>query len=317
MLKELSYDVLSDPRGVAFELRHESVRHVVGDFRPGCIPRQIVGKVLSPEPEHLPAWGGQRLVGGTKRHGNQGRIGGRPPAQVFSVGGAQLPEIPAEQLQAGPRLFPRRRRVLDGGVEGEAEHNPKPVPDAKAVCAFGAVLSGQEVVERFPGVGGGADGTARVDVPADPNAPGVVSLDQMYEQVSPTAPFRFRLHIQHGSGAGGAERESVVERFRFDLRTPVTSVDPPAEIYLQAPSGGLWPDLTFEEVDDFWTRIEADGTEEVGVGTMTLSLFVDPLSLPADELGVRASVDLAEQGFGGTNYRLEADARLEPVVESD
>lgn len=146
---------------------------------------------------------------------------------------------------------------------------------------------------------------------------GVVSLDQMYEQVSPTAPFRFRLHIQHGSGAGGAERESVVERFRFDLRTPVTSVDPPAEIYLQAPSGGLWPDLTFEEVDDFWTRIEADGTEEVGVGTMTLSLFVDPLSLPADELGVRASVDLAEQGFGGTNYRLEADARLEPVVESD
>jgi hypothetical protein len=41
------------------------------------------------------------------------------------------------------------------------------------------------------------------------------------------------------------------------------------------------------------------------------------LSLPADELGVRASVDLAEQGFGGTNYRLEADARFEPIVESE
>jgi len=145
---------------------------------------------------------------------------------------------------------------------------------------------------------------------------GVVSLDQMHEQASPTARFRFRLHIQHGSGAGGGEHESVVERFRFDLRTPVTSVDPPAEIYLQAPSGGLWPDLTFEEVEDFWTRIEADGTEEVGIGTMTLSLFVDPLSLPADELVVRATVDLAERGFGGTNYRLEANARFEPVTDA-
>jgi len=146
---------------------------------------------------------------------------------------------------------------------------------------------------------------------------GVVSLDQLYEQSSPTAPFRFRLHLQHGSGAGGAEDESVIERFRFDLRTPVTSVDPPAEVYLQAPSGGRWPDFTFEEVENFWTRIEADGTDEVGVGTMTLSLFVDPLSLPADELGVRATVDLAEHGFGGTNYRLEANARFEPVVEGE
>ena len=146
---------------------------------------------------------------------------------------------------------------------------------------------------------------------------GVVSLDQMYEQASPTAPFRFRLHIQHGTGADGGEHESVVERFRFDLRTPVTSVDPPAEIYLQAPSGGLWPDFTFEEVENFWTRIEADGTQEVGSGTMTLPLFVDPLSLPADELGLRATVDLAERGFGGTNYRLEAQTQFEPVVKSD
>jgi hypothetical protein len=146
---------------------------------------------------------------------------------------------------------------------------------------------------------------------------GVVTLDQMYEQSAPTAPFRFRISVQHGSGAGGGERESVVEGFRFDLRTPVTSVDPPAEIYLQAPGGGLWPDFTFEEAENFWTRVEAEGTEEVGSGTMTLSLFVDPQSLPADELGVRASVDLTEQGFGGTNYRLEANARFEPVVEGD
>jgi len=143
----------------------------------------------------------------------------------------------------------------------------------------------------------------------------VVSLDQMGAQTEPTDPFRFRLHVQHGSGAGGPERESVVERVRFDLRTPVASVDPPAEIYLQAPSGGLWPDFTFEEVEDFWTRIEAEGTQEVGSGTMTLSLFVDPLSLPTDELGVRATVDLAERGFGGTNYRLEAQTRFEPLVD--
>lgn len=145
---------------------------------------------------------------------------------------------------------------------------------------------------------------------------GVVSLDQMNAQTGPTDPFRFRLHIQHGSGAGGPERESVVERFRFDLRAPPASVNPPAEIYLQAPSGGLWPDLTFEEVEDLWTRIEADDTREVGVGTMTLSLIVDPVGVPADEIGVRTAVDLTEQGFGGKNYRLETTARFEPVVES-
>ncbi|PSP51451.1 hypothetical protein BRC67_07575 [Halobacteriales archaeon QH_3_68_24] len=144
----------------------------------------------------------------------------------------------------------------------------------------------------------------------------VLSLDQMNAQAEPTDSFRFRLHIQHGSGAGGPERESVVERFRFDLRAPPASVNPPAEIYLQAPGGGRWPDFTFEEVEDLWTRIEADDTREVGSGTMTLSLLVDPVGVPADEVGVRASVDLAEQGFGGSSYRLEATTRFEPVVES-
>lgn len=144
---------------------------------------------------------------------------------------------------------------------------------------------------------------------------GVVSLDQMTAQTEPTDSFRFRLHVQHGSGAGGSERESVVERVRFDLRAPPASVNPPAEIYLQAPSGGLWPDFTFEEVEDLWTRIEAEDTRDVGVGTMTLSLIVDPLGVPADEVGVRASVDLVERGVGGTSYRLEANTRFEPVVE--
>jgi hypothetical protein len=145
----------------------------------------------------------------------------------------------------------------------------------------------------------------------------VVSLDQVSTQESPTDSFRFRLHVQHGSGAGGPERESVVERFRFDLRAPPTSVNPPAEIYLQAPGGGLWPDFTFEEVENLWTRIEADDTRDVGVGTMTLTLIVDPLGVPADEVGLRASVGLTEQGFGGSSYRLEANTRFEPVVESE
>ncbi|MEF8852435.1 MAG: hypothetical protein V5A44_09910 [Haloarculaceae archaeon] len=124
---------------------------------------------------------------------------------------------------------------------------------------------------------------------------GVVSLDQMTVRTEPTDPFRFRLHVQHGSGAGGPERESVVERFRFDLRAPPTSVNPPADIYLQAPSGGLWPDLTFAEIEGLWTRVEADDTREVGV---------------------RASIALSERGFGASSYRLEANTRFEPVVES-
>lgn len=140
----------------------------------------------------------------------------------------------------------------------------------------------------------------------------VLSLDQMTEQESPTDSFRFRIHVQHGTGED--ERSSTVEGFRFDLRAPPASVNPPANIYLQAPGGGLWPDFTFEEVDDLWTRIEAEDTDEVGVGTMTLSMIVDPLGVPADEVGVKARIDLSEGGTTGTDYRLETDTRFGPVV---
>ncbi|PSQ06441.1 hypothetical protein BRC92_00750 [Halobacteriales archaeon QS_4_69_31] len=140
----------------------------------------------------------------------------------------------------------------------------------------------------------------------------VVSLDQMDEQASPTDSFRFRIHVEHGTAED--ERASTVERFRFDLRAPPASVAPPAEVYLQAPGGGLWPDFTFEEVENFWTRIEAGGTDEVGSGALTLAFIVDPLGIEPDELGVRASVGLSVAGPTTPDYRLETETRFEPVV---
>lgn len=141
----------------------------------------------------------------------------------------------------------------------------------------------------------------------------VVSLDQATARASPTDAFRFRIHVEHRSG-GAADRPTTVERFRFDLRAPPTSVDPPAEIYLRAPTGGRWPDLAFEVVEDSWTRIAADETGDVGAGTLTLATVVDPSGLPADELGFGARVDLAEAGTAGTAYRLEARTRFQPVL---
>jgi len=142
----------------------------------------------------------------------------------------------------------------------------------------------------------------------------VVGLQQMAPQSSPTDSFRLRIHVEHRSGLADRGRRTTIDRFRFDLRAPPTSVQPPAEVYLQSPSGGLCPDFTFEQVENLWTRIAADGTSEVGRGTLTLSTIVDPLGLPADEIGVGMEIELSEPGVTGRAYVATAQTRFEPVV---
>jgi hypothetical protein len=127
----------------------------------------------------------------------------------------------------------------------------------------------------------------------------VITLDQRTRQKSPTDRFRFRLYIAHGYGdeANGGPATSV-DSFRFDLRTPLTSVDPPANVFLAAPEGGPWPDFTFERDDDLWTRIAVEDVGELGEGTIGLTTIVDPLDVPVEEVGVRADLTLSEDGFG-------------------
>jgi hypothetical protein len=86
-----------------------------------------------------------------------------------------------------------------------------------------------------------------------------VGFDQRTVPQSLTGRFGFRITVPHSD-------DTKIESFRFHLRSPRTSIDPPAEIYLRAPSGGLWPDLTYEVVEDQWTRIALETPANLGSG---------------------------------------------------
>lgn len=144
----------------------------------------------------------------------------------------------------------------------------------------------------------------------------VISLDQMTTPASSSDPFRLRLHVAHRSSERRYDRPTTIERFRFDLRAPPASVQPPAEIYLAAPGGPTWPPVEFGWTDDGWTRLAADDVAAVGTGTLTLETLVRPLGEPADELALRAEVALASGGPLGRDYVLEAGTRFAPVTRS-
>ncbi|MFC7133390.1 MULTISPECIES: hypothetical protein [Salinibaculum] len=133
-----------------------------------------------------------------------------------------------------------------------------------------------------------------------------VGFDQRSLQRSPTDDFGFRITNSHD--------DTKIESFTVDLRAPRTSVDPPANIYLKAPSGGLWPDLTYEEVEDLWTRIELDDTGELGEGTLNLETLVDPNATPVTEVGIRVEMELSSTE-SGRRYTLDTVTEFEPVVE--
>lgn len=141
----------------------------------------------------------------------------------------------------------------------------------------------------------------------------VLTFDQMSRPDTPTDPFRLRLHVAHRSDDERHDRPTTIERFRFDLRAPPTSVGPPAEIYLNAPGGPSYPDLVFRRTGDSWTRIEATDTEAIGDGTLTLETIVRPIGEFPTEIGLRAEVQLSTGGVLGPTYVLEALSRFAPV----
>ena len=146
----------------------------------------------------------------------------------------------------------------------------------------------------------------------------VISLDQRTHPESSTDSFGLRLYVAHGYGGDEADGPATtVDSFRFDLRAPPASVKPPARVFLASPEGGPWPDLTFETVEDNWTRIALEDVGELGEGTIGLTTIVDPLAVAAEEVGVRAAVTLSEGGIGATTYRAEANTRFEPILASD
>lgn len=136
-----------------------------------------------------------------------------------------------------------------------------------------------------------------------------VGFDQRTVPPSLTNQFGFRISVSHSD-------ETKIESFQFDLRVPQSSINPPADIYLESPSGGLWPDITYREVENGWTRIALADTGKLGEGTMTLETIVNPISVPAEELGIRAEIELSTSGSPpNRRYRVDTTTEFEPTVE--
>lgn len=131
-------------------------------------------------------------------------------------------------------------------------------------------------------------------------------FDQRTVPASLTGQFGFRITVPHSD-------DTAIESFRFDLRAPQSSVAPPADVYLESPAGGLWPDVTFEEVENRWTRIALEDTGKLGKGTMNLMTIVAPNSVPAREVGIRVGLELSAAS-GGT-YRVDTSTEFQPITE--
>jgi hypothetical protein len=135
-----------------------------------------------------------------------------------------------------------------------------------------------------------------------------VGFDQRTVPATPTDQFGFRISVPHSD-------ETTIESFQFDLRVPQSSIDPPADIYLESPSGGLWPDITFREVENRWTRIALADTGELGDGTMTLETIVDPHSVPAEQVGIRVELELSTSASPpNRTYRVDTSTEFEPII---
>jgi len=195
-----------------------------------------------------------------------------------------------------------RRRFLAAGLAG--------LGAATAGCS--GVL-GETVTLADPETGTNDEGAEKYfTYRHDGERQAVLGVDQQSPQASPTDGFPLRLSVSHRDGLGADDPGTTIERLRFELRAPPTSVGPPAEVYLATPGGSIWPELTFRTTDDSWTVIAADGLggDGPGQGTLTLATRIEPVGTPVDELALRA--DLTLSGRGRT-YEIDERVRFEPV----
>jgi hypothetical protein len=191
-----------------------------------------------------------------------------------------------------------RRTFLAAGVAG--------VATATAGCSS---LLGSTVALPVDDTGVDGDGREKHLIFRDGEQRiAAVSFDQRDVQETPTDDFRFRISASHD--------DTKIESFQYDLRAPQTSVDPPADIYLESPAGGLWPDITFEDVENHWTRIALDDTGELGEGTLSVDTIINPNSAPVTEVGIRVEMELSSTE-GRRTYTLDTQTQFEPVVTQE
>lgn len=85
----------------------------------------------------------------------------------------------------------------------------------------------------------------------------------------------------------------------------------PADVSLQVPSGGPWPEFDLRKEGDLWTVSSVDEIGGLGDGSLTLDLIIDPVSEPAEELAIRTEVDLSAARLIEQRYRASATTEFE------
>jgi hypothetical protein len=118
---------------------------------------------------------------------------------------------------------------------------------------------------------------------------------QRRPQDSPGAAVPLRVGVPHSD-------DTTIESLRVDVRSPADSAAP--NVYLYAPQGTLWSGLSLGRAEGGWTRIDFPDPGELGEGTITLELLVDPVD-PVERLLVRGLVSLSASALPGRTYRIE------------
>ena len=122
--------------------------------------------------------------------------------------------------------------------------------------------------------------------------------------------FPASLDDQFGVGIFIEYNEStVVDSFRFDLRTPPTGE--PADIYLASPAGEPWPYLTYGRVDGGSTRIALSEAADAVDETVFINTIIDPNAAPAERIAIDLELELTVPDDSMT-YRAATVTTFEP-----
>ena len=122
--------------------------------------------------------------------------------------------------------------------------------------------------------------------------------------------FPASLDDQFGVGIFIEYNEStVVDSFRFDLRTPPTGE--PADIYLASPAGETWPYLTYGRVDGGSTRVALSEAADAVDETVFINTIIDPNAAPAERISIDLKLELTAPD-DSTTYRAATTTTFEP-----
>lgn len=114
----------------------------------------------------------------------------------------------------------------------------------------------------------------------------------------------FRLHVWHRDGLS-------TDRISVKLRAPPTTTGAPANVFLQVPDEGSWPEFDLRKNENQWTVIDIDEIGRLGGGSLGLDLILDPVSDPVEELAVRTEVEFSESGIIERDYQATANTQFD------